>query len=140
MLPADKVRVFKENLANQDQKALASWEVYRPKRGDTLGKIAKQFKVPITHLKGVNGIPSHSWQLPKLLVVPTNGDAWRVAVTLPLQYAPPLPAVRAVHTVRRGDALWAIAKRYGVTVAALKAWNRIGRHLQIGQKIFIRTR
>jgi membrane-bound lytic murein transglycosylase D len=56
-------------------------------------------------------------------------------------YAPPIPpkgAVKAVHTVRPGDTLSSIAKRYRVSVAQLKRWNQLGKFLQVGQKIYIR--
>ena len=138
ILPADKVAVFHENLAKHDHEALVSWQVYRPQRGDTLGKIAKRFDISIAQLKRVNGIPGYSWRIPRVLVVPMNGDASKKAGTLPLQYAAPLPAVRHVHTVRSGDTLSSIARRYRVSVAQLKAWNRVGRYLQVGQRIAIR--
>jgi membrane-bound lytic murein transglycosylase D len=56
-------------------------------------------------------------------------------------YAPPIPQygkARAVHVVKNGDTLGSIAKRYRVSVASLKAWNQVGRFLQVGQKIYIR--
>jgi len=34
--------------------------------------------------------------------------------------------IRLAHRVRRGETLSNIARRYGVTVASLKSWNRIG--------------
>ena len=56
-------------------------------------------------------------------------------------YAPPIPhrgPARAVHVVKSGDTLGSIAKRYRTTVAALKNGNQLGKHLQVGQKIYIR--
>ena len=42
------------------------------------------------------------------------------------------------HTVRRGDNLSKIAKKYGVTVAAIKrANNMAGDNIQSGQKLKI---
>ena len=42
------------------------------------------------------------------------------------------------HTVRRGENLSKIAKRYGVTVAAIKKANNFaGDQIQVGQKIKI---
>ncbi len=138
VLPADKVEVFHDNLANHDDDALVSWEVYHPKRGERLGTIAKKFDLGVDELKRVNGIHPRSWHVPKVMVVPTNGRTG--AAKLPIMYAPPIPAVRAVHVVRRGDTLSGIAQRYRVRVSDLKAWNRVGRYLQIGQRITIRAR
>ena len=138
ILPADKVGVFHENLAKHDQDALVSWQVYRPKRGETLGTIAKKFQLPIAQLKRVNGIAQRSWAVPKVLVVPMDAEGKKEAADLPIMYAPPVPVVRQVHRVRAGDTLGSIAARYRVRVSDLKAWNKLGRYLQIGQEIYIR--
>jgi membrane-bound lytic murein transglycosylase D len=138
ILPADKVGVFHENLAKHDQDALVSWQVYRPKRGETLGTIAKKFQLPIAQLKRVNGIAQRSWVVPKVLVVPMDAEGKKEAADLPIMYAPPVPVVRQVHRVRAGDTLGSIAARYRVRVSDLKAWNKLGRYLQIGQEIYIR--
>lgn len=46
-----------------------------------------------------------------------------------------------IYTVRSGDVLGSIAKRYGVTVANIKSWNGLySDKLQIGQKLKIYTR
>ena len=140
VLPTDKVPVFYDNLAKLKGRSLVSWTVYHPKQGDTFGKIAKRYGVKIAELKKVNGIPQRSWHLPKLLVVPTRSEAL-AAAKLPVMYAPPIPVsgrVGIVHHVRKGDTLWSIARRYQVSVAALKRWNRVGKELHVGQKIYIR--
>jgi membrane-bound lytic murein transglycosylase D len=138
ILPADKVALFHENLAKHDQDALVSWQVYRPRTGETLGKIAQKFHLSIAHLKRVNGIPQRSWQVPKVLVVPMDGETKDQAGNLPIMYSPPIPVARHVHRVKRGDTLSSIAARYRVRISDLKAWNRLGRYLQIGQSIYIR--
>jgi len=142
VLPADKVDVFHDNLAKYDEKSLVSWQVYHPKKGESLVAIAKKHHVSVEDLKRVNGIHPRSSKMPQVLVVPLNENA-KEARALPIMYAPPIPvqsAARGVHTVRRGDTLSGIAMRYRVRVADLKRWNTLGPHLQIGQKIYIRVR
>ena len=41
------------------------------------------------------------------------------------------------YTVRSGDSLYAISKKYSVSIADLQRWNNIrkGKHLQPGQKL-----
>ncbi|HJS76660.1 MAG TPA: LysM domain-containing protein, partial [Burkholderiales bacterium] len=80
-------------------------------------------------------------RMPKELVVPKNPEARETLAELPLMYAPPIPQrgpARAVYVVKHGDTLSSIAKRYRVSVTSLKSWNQVGRHLQVGQKIYIR--
>jgi LysM repeat protein len=46
------------------------------------------------------------------------------------------------HRVRSGDTLSSIARRYGVTISQLTAWNGISAKstLKVGQRLTIRTR
>jgi membrane-bound lytic murein transglycosylase D len=140
VLPADKLELFYENLEKQEQGSLVSWQVYNPRTGETLAGIAKKFDLSLAELKRVNGIPNGSSKVPRVLVVPMNGEA-KSAIAMPIMYAPPIPVygrARAVHVVKQGDTLGSIAARYRVSVAQLKRWNQLGRYLQVGQKIYIR--
>ena len=49
---------------------------------------------------------------------------------------------RVTHTVRSGDTLSSIARRYGVTAGQIAAWNdiKVDGVLRPGQKLAIRTR
>jgi LysM repeat protein len=67
-----------------------------------------------------------------------DGETKDQAGALPIMYSPPIPVVRHVHRVKQGDTLSSIAARYRVRISDLKAWNRLGRYLQIGQSIYIR--
>jgi membrane-bound lytic murein transglycosylase D len=141
ILPADKLVAFYDNLDQLDEAELVSWQVYKPQRGETLEKIAQRFDLTLAELRRVNGIPPRSTRMPAELVVPKNDEAKATLAQLPLMYAPPIPQygkARAVHVVKNGDTLGSIAKRYRVSVASLKAWNQVGRFLQVGQKIYIR--
>jgi membrane-bound lytic murein transglycosylase D len=140
VLPADKVSTFYENLEKQEG-SLVSWEIYNPRPGEKLEAIAKAFDMSLAELRRVNGIPNNSNTVPRVLVVPMNGEA-KSALTMPIMYAPPIPLygkARAVHVVKQGDTLSSIARRYRVSVAALKSWNQqSGKVLRIGQRIYIR--
>jgi peptidoglycan lytic transglycosylase D len=139
VLPADRVEVFHENLTKYDDKSLVSWQIYQPKKGDTLDSIARKHGVALAQLKEVNGIGPRARALPATLVVPTNGS--RDLGHLPIMYAPPLPLSgprRFTHTVKAGETLASIAGRYHVGVSDLRRWNRIGR-LSAGQKLTIQA-
>jgi membrane-bound lytic murein transglycosylase D len=141
ILPADRVVLFYDNLDDHDEGALVSWQVYNPKPGEKIETIAKRYDIGVAELKRVNGISPRNPRMPKELVVPINDAAKEHLAELRLMYAPPIPQygqARAVHVVRKGDTLGSIAAKYRVSVASLKAWNQVGRFLQVGQKIYIR--
>ena len=60
---------------------------------------------------------------------------------LPIMYAPPIPVLmrRIFHTVKSGETLASIAKRYGVAVEDIKRWNSLGR-LATGQRLVLEVR
>ena len=140
ILPADKVEVFLANLTKHDEKSLVSWHTYHPKKGDTLESIARRHGMTLAQLKEVNGIARRTRAVPSLLVVPASAASVS-ARRLPIMYAPPIPVLmrRVFHTVKPGETLLSIAKRYGVLVEDLKRWNPMGR-LTPGQRIALEVR
>jgi LysM repeat protein len=53
-------------------------------------------------------------------------------------YTPPAPANPKVHTVVRGDSLWSISKKYGVSIDAIKQANGMTRDIVVlGAKLKI---
>ncbi|MEM6328525.1 MAG: LysM peptidoglycan-binding domain-containing protein [Bacteroidota bacterium] len=50
-----------------------------------------------------------------------------------------IPALPQTHVVRRGDTLFAIARRYGVSVGTLRDLNRLrGDRIRVGQRLRLR--
>jgi peptidoglycan lytic transglycosylase D len=140
VLPADKVDVFHENLQKLDEKSLVSWRTYYPKRGDTLESIAKKHGMTVAHLKEVNGIPVRSRNIPNLLVVPANERVAVAMTKMPIMYAPPIPITyrKIYHTVKAGETLSSIARRYRVSVEDMKSWNPKG--AIVGQRVTMEVR
>ncbi|HEY1287899.1 MAG TPA: transglycosylase SLT domain-containing protein [Burkholderiales bacterium] len=142
VLPADKVDVFHDNLEKYNAGALVSWKTYHPKKGDTFESIAKKSGMSVGQLKEVNGIAPRTRIVPNLLVVPSSPAAAAVEThKLPLMYAPPIPVVtrRIYHTVKPGETLTSIAKRYGVAVEDMKRWNA-GVRFAPGTKVAVEVR
>jgi membrane-bound lytic murein transglycosylase D len=140
VLPADKVDTFHENLQKLDEKSAVSWTTYAPKRGDSLESIAKKHGMTVSHLKEVNGIPPRSRNLPSLMVVPANRHTAVAMTRLPIMYAPPIPITyrRIYHTVKAGETLVSIARRYGVSVDDMKRLNPQG--AVVGQRVTMEVR
>jgi membrane-bound lytic murein transglycosylase D len=125
VLPADKVEVFHDNLAKHDPQSLVSWKAYHPRSGETFESIARKHGMTVGQLKEVNGIAPRSRAVPSLLVVPTSTAVAMASRRLPIMYAPPVPVRlrRIFHTVKGGETLVSIARRYGVSEEDMKRWN-----------------
>jgi len=114
--------------------------VYTVQRGDNLGSIAQKFGMTTKDLLAVN---------PSI----TNPDVLTVGQQIKLPAGPSLSAPAAssgstssgqtggtqVYTVQKGDILSSIAKRFGVTLAALQQANNITNpdKIIVGQKLTI---
>ncbi len=100
---------------------------YSVQRGDNLWTIGRAFGVSSTFIAEANDV---------------RGGLIRPGQTLfiPVQGARP-PADGLVHTVRSGESLWTIARRFGTSVADLRRWNgltdsviRPGQKLTVGSQ------
>ncbi|MCY3737462.1 MAG: LysM peptidoglycan-binding domain-containing protein [Gemmatimonadaceae bacterium] len=103
---------------------------YTVRQGDNLWSIARAFGVDHRRLAEANGLSGRSLIHPgRTLVVPILRGT---AIPGPV----PLPEGGGVHTVRSGESLWSIGRRYGVRVEDLRAWNGLANNLlQPGQRL-----
>ena len=84
-------------------------DTYTVRAGDTLWAIAKQYGTTVGALASLNHIANPNLIYPGQVLSLPRGAA---------------PAERT-YTVRWGDTLWAVARRYGTTVGALAGLNHI---------------
>lgn len=101
--------------------------VYRVRRGDTLGTIAKRHGVSIASLKRWNKIGSRNliWPGQKLRLKSSKPVA-TASKTSPEKKTPavqPKNTTVIIHAVRRGETLWGVSKKYNVSINQLKSWN-----------------
>ena len=103
---------------------------HKVRSGESLSVIARRYKVSVRELQSWNNISD-----PRKL---------RAGATLTLFQSPAPKVAKArsgtiKHTVRRGDSLWSIAKRYDVRVKDLMRWNDLSKNavIQPGQSIKI---
>ncbi len=142
LVPAEKADFFRANLENPDQ-PLLSWKTYKLQRGASFDKVASKFGVSASELKRVNGIAASKRVAGggTILVPSQNADNYELPEQIhPEAYvAAPAPRVTALrHTVRRGQSLTSVARRYRVSVNQLIAWNNLrGRRVVAGQVLSI---
>lgn len=104
--------------------APANAGTYTVRAGDSLYGIARRHGVSMASLLAANGLTVSSVIHPgQSLIIPAGGGA--PTPTAPPVTAPPPATGTSVYTVRRGDSLYGIARRLGVTMTSLLAVNRL---------------
>lgn len=143
LLPVAKATVFRANLESYDQ-PLLSWQTYTMKKGDSVESLAERFDTTPARLREINGISAGRPAYPgRTLLVPMleDSDASNLADTwdnAEFQSPDDYYGTRIVHRVRKGETLSTIARRYRVSIPALKEWNRMrGTTIRAGQKLVI---
>lgn len=115
---------------------------HKVKKRDSLAKIAKRWGVSTRTLRRWNSLKSNKVKRGQRLLV--RRASRQTIQTNALGRTRVLSAAAtgsagqrgARHTVRRGDTLGAISKRYRVSVASLRQWNQIKRNrILVGQRL-----
>ena len=140
LLPVGSVNTFNKNLEGANQ-PLVSWQACPTKKGEDLGDVAERYGISAEKLRSVNGIHrSIKVSNGQTLLVPLNGEQPENEFTAFNTNLPPTDyrLINAIkHTVRRGDTLSSIARRYRVKLSSLKSWNKGVRILRPGQHIMV---
>ena len=94
---------------------------YTVTAGDTLFSIANRFGTTVAELRRINNLTSDILRIGQQLQIPST----------------PVPGEKTfTYTVVAGDSLWAIAQRFGTTVAELRRLNNLTSDaLTIGQEL-----
>lgn len=101
----------------------ASLETYTVKSGDTLYSIAKKFDTTVDKIKSQNNLSEDALTVGQVLKIPSI-----ILVTK--------PSKTNVYTVKPGDTLYSLARKFNTTVNNLKLLNNLKtNNLVIGQTI-----
>ena len=107
---------------------------YTIRSGDSLWLIAKRYQVNLQSLQKINGLTSGAVLYPgQKLTIKLNASG-AYPVSMEEQGAAPVN-----YTVRKGDSLWVISRRFGTTVDKLRRWNKLpkGKVLQPGEVLVL---
>ncbi|MDP2030533.1 MAG: LysM peptidoglycan-binding domain-containing protein [Thiobacillus sp.] len=138
LVPVDKADQFQRNLeaGNWD-----SWQPYTAQKGERPENIAKRFSVSVARLTELNQFHLKRGKLvsAQTILVPVKGRN-AVAIATPAAVAEDPSAhsgsETSSHVVQRGETLFGVARRYGVSVAQLTAANPdLDSNIQPGQTI-----
>ncbi|AEC22113.1 membrane-bound lytic murein transglycosylase D [Pusillimonas sp. T7-7] len=154
LLPTNRVDIFEANLEAYKGE-LSSWDTYKSKKGESYAAIAKRHGISLGTLRAVNGLSKkQSRAVAQTLLVPANHT--RGGIQLASLEVPESPTttqgksprnksdVRVLrrganvrtHTVKGGDTLFSLAKRYNTSVDELRKLNNLkGSILSKGKRL-----
>lgn len=144
VLPLDKASTFADALAKIDRNDRLNWVRYTVKSGDSLSEIASKYHTTVKVVKQVNELKSNTIRVGQAIMVPVALkalDAYslsqgeRLAATQNTKRS----AHKITHTVKSGDTLWDIARKYKVSTKKLASWNGMAPNdmLKLGKTLVV---
>ena len=111
-LPSDKA-----NNVEKEENTIS----YTVQKGDSLYSIARKYDTTIDRIKDLNNLTTNLLSIGQVLLIPTDTN------------------LETTYTVKKGDSLYSIAKKYNTTVDRLKQLNNLTSNLlSIGQILIVR--
>lgn len=100
-----------------------TYKDYVVKKGDSLYSIANKNNITVDELKKINNLTSNMLSIGQVLKLPTQDKEEEMTM----------------YTVQKGDSLYSIAKKFGITVDEIKSLNNLtSNNLAIGEQLMIK--
>jgi membrane-bound lytic murein transglycosylase D len=137
-LPIGTLDDFEKKYATLPQSKRANYVRHTITSGDTLLALSNRYGVRVKDIERLNQIHNpRALQLGRNLLIPLNPDFDARAVKeLKDDYK---RSRRQFYTVREGDSLWSISRKFNVSQKQLRVWNMLGwsNHISPGQRLVV---
>ena len=144
LLPSHSVEKFELGLDKLSKNDRLAWQRYKIKNGDNLGLIANKFNTRVNLIQQVNNIKGNQIRAGKHLLIPVAAKSLDSYVLSQEQRIAKKQnklqkGRKIVHTVKSGDNLWDIGRKYKVNGKSVAKWNGFAPRdtLKLGQKLVI---
>jgi LysM repeat protein len=139
-LPNDDIKVGTRLIVNPNQPAIKPNEeavvpgYHEVKQGETLYSVAKMYNITLLELRALNEKENDDIQVgEELIVIPLNGEKAKEEIVNDN------PAEPLYHTVKEGETLYSLGRKYGVTPEQIRRLNNIlDNNIPLGAKLRIR--
>ncbi|MEO1575215.1 MAG: LysM peptidoglycan-binding domain-containing protein, partial [Pseudomonadota bacterium] len=141
-IPSGSRAQFDVALASTPANQRVQWTRYQIRDGDVLGTIARRHGTTVSVLKAANRLKDHRIRAGRYLMIPsaraTEADYSLSASAREATRLAKSGGTR--YTVRNGDSLWTIGRRFGVSSRALARWNGMapGDTLRVGRELIVK--
>lgn len=109
--------------------------IHKVKAKQTLFSLAKRYQTSVTEINTANPSLTSGLQIGQTLKIPFGGT-----IASPSEKPVQTTTEELSHKVAAGETLFAIARKYEVSVTDLKAWNQLSSNsLSLGQDLIIRV-
>lgn len=124
--------------SRKSEASLSKRSTYTVQAGDTLWSIAKKNSVDVEQLAKWNGLSAKKGVRTGQTLVLWNKDAGK---KLAIASSGIKPSQSINYTIRQGDTLFSISKRFKVSVADLRKWNgsKVEKRIQPGTSIMVQV-
>ncbi len=141
-VPVGKATLTAERLPWVRAVVQTDYQNHVVKAGETLTSLCKTYDLNKNTLLKANGLRQEQLIIGQRLRIPSQQTTYQVTDRKRMAGEPLLANPEGnhfTHTIRPGENLGVLAKRYGVSVEQLAVWNKISdpRRLQVGQKLDI---
>ncbi|NIQ10947.1 MAG: LysM peptidoglycan-binding domain-containing protein, partial [Gammaproteobacteria bacterium] len=141
-LPAGSTETFLAKYTDLPKHKRANYVRHKVKSGDTLLALSKRYGVRVKDIRRLNSIRNaRAIQIGTNLIIPLNPDAKGKTALAALKddYK---RSRRKYYTVRSGDSIWTISRKFNVTEKQLRVWNRLGwsNVIRPGQRLIVSSR
>lgn len=144
LLPLSRIDQFTVGLKKLSTKERMAWQRYKIKAGDNLGVIAENFNTRVSLIQQVNNIEGNNIRAGKYLLIPVAAQKLDNYVfshdqRIAKKQQRSLKGRKRIHTVKSGDNLWDIGRKYQVKGSQIARWNGFAPRdtLKIGQELVV---
>jgi membrane-bound lytic murein transglycosylase D len=144
LLPLSRISQFSLGLKKLTKKERLAWQRYKIKSGDNLGVIAESFNTRVSLIQQVNNIKGNNIRAGKYLLIPVAAQKLDSYVfsqdqRIAKKQKRSQKGHKRIHTVKSGDNLWDIGRKYQVNGSQIARWNGFSPRdtLKVGQELVV---